>query len=111
MSHRYVLLVAFLIVNVRYHPKVAVQNHRGDVLRYVPAAFAQSLVDAGTVTAERSAGRTRAVVLAKPASTFAHRIGEPDGGRATGVRFHRWENLPESGTRIVQHHPRCLWLL
>lgn len=66
--------------------------------------MARSLVDAGNAQIN-SPGRVKAVSLTESAATSAQRIGEPTG-RAAGVRFTRWEHLDESGTRVVQHHPR-----
>lgn len=88
--------------------KVAVLNHRGDHVRHVPAALASALIAAGTVVAHPTRGRIRAVTLVRSAATHAVRIGDPTG-TATGVRFYRWAHLPESGSRIVEHHPRCTY--
>ena len=95
-------------VPVAFAPKVAVVNSQGSHLRFVPAALASALVDSGTVAPVSSNGRIREVSLLKTASSWAQRVGKPTG-QANGVRFYRWIRLHESGLRIVEHHPRCLW--
>jgi hypothetical protein len=94
---------------VPYQPKVAILNSAGDHVRYVPAAMARAMVSDGTAAPRAGSGRVRAVVLTRPASTCAERIGEPTG-RATGVRFYRWVHLEQSVSRVVEHHPRCFWI-
>jgi hypothetical protein len=93
-----------------YHSRVAVQTTNGGHVRYVPGALASALVDGGTARSGSSSGRIRTVLLERSAAACAERIGEPGDGRATGVRFYRWAHLEASGTRIVEHHPRCFLL-
>lgn len=93
-----------------FHPKVSVINSNGDHLRSVPSAFAAALVKAGHA-APVGVGRVRSVTLTRPASTCAHRIGEANlTGGVSGVKFWRYSYLPESGARVVEHHPRCTWI-
>src|SRR5690349_15263895 len=92
-----------------YQPRVAIVNSAGEHVRYVTAAMASAMVAVGAAAPQTGGGRVRAVSLTRPASTFAERIGEPTG-RATGVRFYRWVHLEQSAARVVEHHPRCLWI-
>jgi len=94
-------------MRLTFAPRVAVLNTRGDHVRSVPGALANSLVTNGAAVV-RGGGRVREVTLIETASMYAQRIGEPTG-RATGVRFHRWVRLEASATRIVEHHPRCTY--
>lgn len=94
-----------------YHSRIEVQSTNGGHVRYVPGALASALVDGGTASPGPVVGRRiRTVLLARSAAACAERIGEPGDGRATGVRFYRWTHLEASGTRIVEHHPRCFLL-
>ncbi len=79
----------------------------GDHLRYIPAELARAMVEGGSAEVAASNGRVRSVKLIETASTHLVRIGEPGEGRASGVRFTRWVRLDASGTRVVEHHPRC----
>ena len=36
-----------------------------------------------------------------------YRNSLPEGG----VKFYRWSRLDESASRIIEHHPRCLYVL
>ena len=92
------------------YPRVAVVAPNGNALRHVPRATAQAMVDAGIATPAATNGRVREVILAKPASTHAARIGAPSAPSVGGVRFFRYVHLELSGARIVEHHPRCLLL-
>jgi hypothetical protein len=71
--------------------------------------MARAMLTYGTAAPHSESGKIRAVVLTRPATTFAERIGEPTG-RATGVRFYRWVHLEQSASRVVEHHPRCFWI-
>jgi len=92
-----------------YHQRVAVLSSSGIHLRYVHAAMAAALVMSGTAHAPAaSAGRARSITLARPAESHAERIGEPSAPSLGGVKFTRWRRLEESGTRVIEHHPRAL---
>jgi hypothetical protein len=92
-----------------YHTRVALTNGHGAHVRYLPENLARALVTAGSAAAAPTTGRVRSIVLSRTASTSAERTGPPGEGRATGVRFYRWTHLEQSGTRIVEHHPRCTY--
>lgn len=93
----------------RYFPRVAIVNASGVPLRHVHGDTAQALVGAGVVVPRLTSGRVREVVLANPASSYAQRIGEPSPPIVGGTKFTRWRRLDESATRVIEHHPRCLW--
>lgn len=97
-----------MTTNTSFQPRVAILNTNGDHVRYVPAALARAMVAGGSAALVPGGGRVRAVSLTRTAAIFAHRIGEPTG-RAMGVRFYRWVHLEQSASRIVEHHPRCLY--
>lgn len=82
----------------------------GEHIRYVPSAFASALVASSAARADVTGGRVKAISLAQPAASFAQRIGPPtDGGLS--VRFFRWQRLDDSASRVVEHHPRCMYVL
>jgi hypothetical protein len=93
-----------------YHPRVGIVNNYGDTLRHVPGATARAMVEAGIAMVVPTRGRVREVVLAQPASTHAQRIGPPSAQSFGAVRFHRWVRLEQSAARIVEHHPRALYV-
>jgi hypothetical protein len=80
----------------------------GQHIRYVPAAMASAMVIGGAAEPGRSIGRIRSVILLRTAEFSAHRVGSPSEP-PLGVRFYRWQRLDESASRIVEHHPRCLY--
>jgi len=89
-----------------FYPRVSLTNTGGNHIRYVPGPLAQAMVRGGTATAATGGGKVRAVALTPQPLT---RIGEPTSGPSVGVRFHRWVRLNDSATRIVEHHPRCMY--
>ena len=91
-----------------YHQRVSLLSPHGNHVRSVPAALARAMVEAGSAAPEAGFGRIRAVKLIETAATSAERIGEPHGV-PFGTTFTRWEYLPESGTRVIAHHPRCTY--
>ena len=92
-----------------FHQRVAIMSSLGQQIRHVPGAMASAMVSGGAaVITDRSIGRIRSVVLVRTADTSAQRVGPPTG-HALGVQFYRWQRLDESASRIVQHHPRCLY--
>ena len=96
-------------MSAAYHSRVAVLNGNGDAIYHVHAELAQELVTRNVATIEPTRGRVRAVRLAQPAATHARRVGDPTPPEANGVRFYRWIHLEQSGTRVVEHHPRCFY--
>jgi hypothetical protein len=94
-----------------YHSRVAVLGNNGDHLRYVTAGMAREMVRGGVAEARQSSGKVREVSISRPAATHATRIGEPSPPSLGGVRFVRWVHLEESSTRVIEHHPRCLYVL
>lgn len=94
---------------MNYHSRVTIVNTSGFPVRHVPAAFAHALVAAGSAAPNPSAGRIREVRLTKPASAYAERTGEATGNALGGTRFTRWVRLDQSGTRVIEHHPRALY--
>jgi hypothetical protein len=92
-----------------YARKVALVTANGEHLRWVPAAFAAALVENNGAYASETKGRCREIFIARPVSSYASRIGNASTGFPAGVRFHRWRRLDESASRIVEHHPRCLY--
>lgn len=89
-----------------YTSRVALLNSSGMVIHHLPRALAEAMVAAGDAEPTPGNGRIRSVRLILTAGMFAQRIGEPSPGAPFGVRFTRWTTLPESGARIVEHHPR-----
>lgn len=77
-------------------------------MRYVPGALAAAMVELGIARHTPTLGRVREITLVQTAASFAERIGDATG-ECRAVRFTRWEYLEASGTRIVQHHPRCVY--
>jgi hypothetical protein len=52
----------------------------------------------------------RSITLARSVEAHAQRIGPPtDGGLSQ--RFYRWTRLDESASRIIEHHPRCMYFI
>lgn len=97
-------------MTLAFHQRVAVMSSSGLHLRYVHSAMATALVTSGAAQFPKaSAGRVRAVTLARPAQSHAERIGEPSAPSLGGVKFTRWRRLDESGTRIIEHHPRSTY--
>ena len=94
----------------RYFPRVALVSASGDPLRYLPGEAARALVSGGTAEPRPTQGRIREIVLVSPASTHAERIGPATAPAPGGVKFTRWVQLDESATRVIEHHPRCLWV-
>jgi hypothetical protein len=90
-----------------YHTRVALTTTQGNHVRYVPGNLARAMVTGGSAAPAPTPGRIKSITLTQPASTSAEKIGPPGEGRATGVKFWRWTHLPESGARVVEHHPRC----
>jgi hypothetical protein len=97
-------------VSRAFHQRVALMNSTGQHVRYVPGAMAHAMVLGGAAHLEDTAGRVRAVTLARPAASFARTIGPPTEG-GMSVRFTRWRRLDESAARVIEHHPRCLYAL
>jgi hypothetical protein len=91
-----------------FYPRVSLISSEGEHIRYVPGPLAQALVQGGsaTKTAPETTGKIRSVTLAQ---NPAIRIGEPTQSTSMSVRFTRWRRLDVSGTRIVEHHPRCTY--
>jgi hypothetical protein len=100
---------ARLTMNHTFHPRVSITSSNGDHIRYVPGALAGAMVQAGSATPRPTIGRVSSVALARTAATCAHRIGEPTAGISLGVRFTRWLRLDASASRIIEHHPRCMY--
>ena len=92
-----------------YFPKVALLGLNNAPLRHVHGEAARAMVNAGIATARHGSGRIREVVLAAPTTACAERIGPPSPPQPSGVRFTRWQHLET--TRVIEHHPRCLWVL
>jgi hypothetical protein len=96
-------------MSVRFHSRVALVTTEGFPLRHLPCALAAAMVDAGSAAIRPSTGRVREIVLTRPASAFAERVGPAGGSPLGGTRFWRWTRLNESGTRVIEHHPRALY--
>jgi len=92
-----------------FSPKVSITTTQGEHIRYVPAALAGLLVQAGTAEPRPTSGRVKAVALVQCAATHAERIGEPSATSSVAVRFTRWVRLDVSASRVCEHHPRCLY--
>ena len=92
-----------------WHPRVAVVTGTGQVQRHIPAEAARVLVAAGAASPAPTQGRIREVVLTMPASTHAHRTGPASAPAVGGVKFTRWLHLDNA--RVLEHHPRCLYVL
>jgi hypothetical protein len=95
-------------VNQGFHRRVAILNANGDTVRHVPADLAIVMVSSGMADVRPTRGRIREIILSKPASSHARRIGPPSAP-SLGLRFYRWERLDGCAGRIFQHHPRCLY--
>jgi hypothetical protein len=91
-----------------YCPRVALVS-RGLHVRTVPGHLAAAMVTEGIACADQSGGRVKSIELTASAATHATRTGDASAGFIGNVRFTRIERLPESGTRIFQHHPRCFY--
>ena len=95
-----------------FHQRVAIVSVSGQHIRHVPAAFAGAMVTGGAARIDQpQCGRIRSVILDRPASSHAVRIGAPAAPVLGGVKFYRWSRLDESASRIIEHHPRCLYVL
>jgi hypothetical protein len=94
-----------------YFSRVAILGADAQPLRYISAGAARVMVSSGIASPRVTAGRVRELVLVSPASACAERIGPPSPPSLGGVKFHRWTRLEQSGSRIVEHHPRCLWVV
>lgn len=92
----------------RFFPRVALLASDHSHVRFVPGSLAETLVNIEAAVPKNSSGRIREIVLARPVRFFAVRIGDPEG-RWGAIRFYRWRHLDNSATRVVEHHPRCLW--
>jgi hypothetical protein len=87
---------------------VAVETPDGSrVIRYVPAAFAQALVNLGRAAASASNGRVRTIRLIETAATHARMIGPPTG-TWVAPPFAVRERL-DSGFVLWRHHPRSCY--
>jgi hypothetical protein len=95
-----------------YFPRVAICGGVNcEPFRHVHREAARLLVSTGIAEPRPTAGRVREIVLITPASISAKRVGPPSPPSLGGVRFTRWRNLDESAVRILEHHPRCLWIV
>jgi len=93
---------------MRYSLKVAILGSSGSPIRHVPGALASAMVESGAAVVHSLGGRVREVRLLRTAAASAERTGEPTGA-PFGTKFTRWVYLEESGTRVIEHHPRCVW--
>ncbi len=89
-----------------FHHKVQLLAADDRHIRYVPGALARSMVESGAASVANRNGKVRAVKLVETGALI--RIGEPSAP-SLGVRFTRWVRLDASGTRVIEHHPRCLY--
>jgi hypothetical protein len=90
-----------------YAVKTELVAASGDHLRCIPGALARAMVAAGAAEVHNANGKVKSIRLLASATSCAQLIGPPGEGRAAGVRFTFRKMLPESGSRIWQHHPRC----
>ena len=67
------------------------------------------MVAAESAAIRPTTGRIREIVIARPAAAFADRLGPASGTPLGGTRFWRWVRLDQSGTRVIEHHPRALY--
>jgi len=88
--------------------KVELVTAAGDHLRYVPAAVAKSMIDAGHAEVAHQNGKIRSVKLVSSASTHAARIGEPSPPSISSPRFVRRAKLDFPAT-LWEHHPRATY--
>ena len=93
---------------MRFSTKVAILGFSGAAIRHVPGAMASAMVTSGAAAIHTLGGRVREVRLLRTAASMTERTGEPSG-LPFGTKFTRWEYLPESGARVIEHHPRCVW--
>ena len=92
-----------------FHQRVAIVSPGGDHIRYVPGSVANAMVNSGSASIRSSPpGKVKSVTLAKPAASYAERVGDASQSAIPGVRFYRWVRLDESASRIIEHHPRAL---
>lgn len=94
---------------MRFSQRVSITSSTGNHIRYIPAALAGAMVAGGSALPATSQGKIREVALVSAASSHAQRTGEPSSAQAPGIRFFRWVRLDRSASRIVEHHPRCLY--
>jgi hypothetical protein len=69
--------------------------------------MATALVSGGAALPETNTGRVKSIMLARPPQLQL--IGEPSTPSLGGVKFTRWRRLEESGTRVIEHHPRSTY--
>ena len=93
-----------------FHQRVAVTSMSGAHVRYVHRALASAMVTGGSARVDAfGTGRIRAVTLNRPSTAFAERIGNSSPPLLGGVKFTRWRRLDDSGTRVIEFHPRSFW--
>lgn len=94
-----------------YSARVACLSNCGRHVRSVTPRVAAALVESGSAIVPPGGGKIREVHLVRTAATYAERIGPPSLGFCFGVRLTRWRRLEESGSRVIEHHPRSLlWM-
>ncbi len=90
----------------RYAAKTALVTTSGAHIRYIPAALAKAMVDAGTAAVEHSNGKVRSIKLLQCAASHLVRIGEPSDATWRSPKFVTREKL-DCGGVVWRHHPRC----
>ena len=93
----------------RFATKVELQSQQGAHVRWVPGTLASEMVRAGAAEIASMNGRVKTIRLVTAASTHAERTGPPTAMLPLNTRFTRWIHLEESGTRIIEHHPRSTY--
>jgi hypothetical protein len=92
-----------------YSPRTEVVSPSGGHVRWIPAALAEAMVQAGGAAIHNQNGKVRSIRLLETAASHAHRIGEAsDYSALSGTKFVVREKL-DCGATVWKHHPRCLW--
>jgi hypothetical protein len=90
-----------------YHRQTELVDAAGEHIRFLPAAMAKAMVDAGHAEIANANGKVRSIRLITATSSHARRIGPPTA--TTGpetVRFTRKAKLDFPAV-LWEHHPRC----
>jgi hypothetical protein len=88
--------------------RVTLESSSGDVIRHLPRAQAEAMIDAGRATIANVNGKVHSIRLIASAGTHARRIGKPEGASMFGTKFVFREKL-DSGGVTWKHHPRATY--
>ena len=92
-----------------YQRKVEVLASSGEHLRYLPAAVAKSMIDAGHAIVAHANGKIRAIKLTTTAATHATVIGPPSAPALASPRFVRRVRSDDHEFWWWEFHPRSTY--